>query len=95
MPRIVEDEHFLDHRVAQRFACGVGQQVLFGHVGDIFRIGIFREQMVERLVLAGTHFLRNREPPLFRIIEFRVDVENETPEWEMPVLYDLADRKLG
>ncbi len=44
------------------------------------RIRIFREQVIERLVLVGPDLLGDRQPPLLGIVEFRIDIENHAPE---------------
>src|SRR5665213_100739 len=73
----------------------VGQQVLLGNIGDIFRFRVLGEQMIKRLVLVRTDVLGDRQPPFLGIVKFRIDVENHAPERKHPVADDLPDLKLG
>ena len=81
--------------MADRLAGIVRQQVLLGDIGDVFRIRILREQVIERLVLVGPHLLGDRQPPLLGVVEFRIDVEDHAPEREDPVAHDLSDLEFG
>ncbi len=82
-------------RVRHRLAGIVGQQVLFGHVGDIGRLRILGQQMVERLVTARPDLFGDRGQPLLGVGEHRVDVEDDAAERVDPVLHHLADGELG
>ena len=45
-------------RMAQRLVGGVGHEVLLRHIGDIFGVGVLREQVIEGLILVGPDLLR-------------------------------------
>lgn len=85
------DEDFVDLRMAHRIAGCVGQQVLLRDVGDVFGFRVFREQVIERLVLARPDFLRDREPPFLGIGEHRIDVVDHAAKRVAAVLDHLAD----
>jgi hypothetical protein len=70
--------------MAHGLAGRIGQQVLFGNIGDVFGLRVLREQMVERLVLARANLRGDRLVPFLGIVEFRIDVE-----------YDPAKRNLA
>jgi hypothetical protein len=80
----------LDHRMADRFFGGVGQQVLLGDISDVFALRVLGEQMVERLVLARAHLGRDRLPPFLGVVEYRIDVEHHAAERIEAVLDHLA-----
>ena len=67
-------------RMPDRFAGIVGQKILLGDVGDVFGVRVFREQMIERLILVRPNLLGDRQPPFLGIVEFRIDVENHATE---------------
>ena len=92
---LVLDENLGDLRMADRFAGIVGQQILLGDVGDVFGLRIFREQVIEGLVLVRPHLFRNRQPPLLGVVEFGIDVEDHAPEGKHPVADDLPDLEFG
>src|ERR1700741_2282131 len=58
-----------DLRMPDRLAGIIRQQILLGDIGDVFGLGIFREQVIERLVLVWSHLFRNRQPPLLGVVE--------------------------
>ena len=76
--------------MANGFARLVGKQVLLRDIGDIFRVFVFGEQVIEGLILARPVFSRDGLPPFLSIGEFRVDVENHPPERVFPVAHDLS-----
>ena len=78
--RLVLHEDLGDLRMPDRLAGIVRQQVLFGDIGDVFGLRIFREQVIERLVLVRPNLLGDRQPPFLGIVEFRIDIENHAPE---------------
>ena len=77
--------------VAHGIAALVNQQVLFGDIGNIFRLSVFSQQVIEGLVLAGADLGGNRIPPFFGVVEYRVDVKNDAAERKYPVTDNLAD----
>ena len=84
----------LDHRMADRFFGGVGQQVLLGDISDVFALRVLGEQMVKRLVLARAHLGRDRLPPFLGVVELWIDVEHHAAERIEAVLDHLAYFKL-
>src|SRR6266540_338893 len=70
--RLVLHEDLGDLRMPDRLVGIVRQQVLFGDIGDVFGLRIFREQVIERLVLVRPNFLGDRQPPFLGIVEFRI-----------------------
>src|SRR5581483_7935572 len=89
----VFDKNLSHLRMPDGLARGIRQQVLLGDISDVLALGILREQMIERLVLARPNFLGDRQPPLLSVVEFGIDVENHAPERIDPVLDDLPDLK--
>ena len=73
-------EEGINFRMRYRVRIFLGDQILFGHVGDIGTLGIFRQQVVIRLLFARPVLDRDRLPPFFGICELRVDVENDAAE---------------
>ena len=69
----------------------IRQQILLGDIGDVFGLGVFREQMVKRLVLARAHLGRDGFPSLLGVVEHRIDVEHDATELKQAVLDHLAD----
>jgi hypothetical protein len=49
--------------------------------------------MVEGLILFRTNVLWDRQPPLFSVVEYRINVEYDSAERENPVADDLAYAK--
>ena len=81
--------------MAQRQVGIVRHKVLLRHIRDVMRALVLGEQVVERLVLAGPHFLGDRFIPFVSVRELRVHVEYYPPEGENPVADDLPDLELG
>lgn len=91
LPAVVKVEPVRYLGVVQGFVPVIGQQVLLRDVGDVCSLVVFREEMVERLVLAGTDILGNGLVPFLGVVEFRVDIEDDSTEIEESVLDHLAD----
>src|SRR5690606_6405552 len=89
------DEDFRQLGMAQRLAGTVVKQVLLRHIGDVFRLFVLREKMIEGLVLGGPRSFRNRLIPFLCVVEFRVHVKNHAPERQQAVADDLTYRKLS
>lgn len=81
--------------MAQRNIGIVGDQVLFGHIGDVMGPVVFREEVVEGLVLARAHFLRDRVIPFIGVRKLRIDVENHAPERKQLMAHHLSDLEPG
>ena len=79
---VVGFENLPHLRMPHRLTRGIEQQILLRHIGDVFRLRVFREQVIEGLVLARPDFLGDRQPPFLGVVEFRVDVENHAAERE-------------
>ena len=69
----------------------IRDQILLADISDIAAVTIFREQMVERLVLCRTHFRWDRIIPFFGIGKDRINVKHDAPEIENAVAHDFAD----
>ncbi len=67
MPVLLLAEMILDLRMAQGTVGIVDQQVLLRHIGDVFRLRVLGEEVVEGLVLPGAQMLRNGEPPFLEL----------------------------
>jgi two-component sensor histidine kinase len=88
---VIAHENLCDLRVPQRLTGVVGQQVLFRHIRHVFRLRIFGEQMIIRLILVRADLGGYRLIPFLSIAEERVDIEYDAPEWINPVPHDLPD----
>ena len=75
--------------MAQRLAAVVRQEILLGDIGHIFRLLVFGEEMIEGLLLGRADLLGDRQPPLLRVRELRVDVEDDPPEGVVAVANHL------
>src|SRR5690606_14070708 len=80
-------------RVVDRAALAVVEQVLLADVGDVGRVLVLSEQVVERLIAARAHLLGDGLVPFLAVGEDRVDVEHDAAEVEQLVAYDVADRE--
>ena len=80
---------------AQRLAGIVGQQILLRYIGDVLALRVFREQMVERLILARPDVGRNGVVPFIRVVELGIDIEHHAAERKDAVADDLADSIFG
>ena len=76
----IAHEHFRDLGMADRLAGRIGQQVLLGHVGDVFGFRVLGEQVIERLILVRAHFGGDRLLPFLGVVEDRIDVEHHAAE---------------
>ena len=74
-PLLLVSEEVPHARMRHRFTTLVHQQVLLGYVGDIAHLIILSQQVVKGLVLAWSHILGNRLPPLLCVSKFGVNVE--------------------
>ena len=83
-------EHSRYTRMLDGFFAVVGDQILLADVRDVARLGVFGEQMVERLILAWADRLGDRFIPFFAIGKYRIDVENDAAKFEMAVFDDFA-----
>ena len=53
------------------------KQVLLRDIGDVFGLGVLREQVIERLILARPDFRGDGFVPLLAVVELRIDVEDD------------------
>jgi len=58
----------------------IGHEVLLRDIGDILGFGVFREEMIKRLILARPGLVGDRLPPCVGIRERRVRVVDDPPE---------------
>src|SRR3569623_1406781 len=82
-----------DRRVVDRLVAVVGYQVLLADIGDVARLHIFGEQVIERLVLGRANTFGNRLIPFLAVREDRVDVEDDAAKIAHAVPHDNADRE--
>ena len=94
-PAVEVFEQFGQARVIDRAAIGVAQQVLLADIGDIARIAVFGEQVVERLFAVGADFLGDRFVPFLAIGEDRVHIVDHAAKIEDPVAHNVADPEPG
>ena len=95
VPPITESgEQAGDRRMIDGFLAFVMNQVLLADIRDIGRFGVLGEQVVERLILAGSDALGNRLIPFLGIGEDRIDIEDDAAEIEHPVPHHISNREL-
>src|SRR5689334_23484094 len=80
-----------DLGMPHRFARIIDEEVLLRHIGNVFCLLIFGEEMVEGLVLGRPDLLRDRQPPFFRVGERRIDIENDAAKGKQAVLHHLTN----
>ena len=88
-------EHVAQKRVAAGTPTVIGQQVLLGNIGDIGRLGVLGQQMIEGLLPMRPQFGRNRLQPFISIGENRIDIEHHAPKRVNAVFDDVADVEAG
>src|SRR5690606_28458439 len=77
--------------MTDRFAGTVVEKVLLRHIGDVFRLVVLGQQVIEWLVLRRPDFGRDRLVPFVGVGEFGIDVEDDAPEREQPMADHLAN----
>ena len=70
-------------------------QVLLADIGDVARIPILGEQVIERLFAVRANFFRDRFVPFLAVGEDRVDIEHHSAKIEDPVAHHIADPEPG
>src|SRR5438309_7839956 len=93
--RLEAVEHGADGGMVDRLVGVVGDEVLLADVGDVGRLRVFGEQMVEGLVPGWPDLLGYRVIPFVAVGELRVDIENDAAEVEKAMLDDVANREAG
>jgi hypothetical protein len=73
----------------------IGKEITLAHIGDIGRIIVFREQVVEGLVAAWPDVFRDRLVPFFRIGKHRIDIEDDTPKGEQAMANHITNAEAG
>lgn len=81
--------------MVHRAAFAIRHQILLADIGDVGRILVFREQVIEGLIPQGADILGNRFVPFLAIGEDRVDIENHAAKIELLVFHHIADREAG
>jgi hypothetical protein len=71
----------------------VGHQILLTDISNIAVVRIFREQMIERLILARSNLGWNRIVPFLAIGKDRIDIEDHTAKFKHSVAHHIADAK--
>ena len=69
----------------------IGKQILLAYIGGVIAIGIFGQQMIERLVFFWPCFGGNRIIPFIGIIEFGININNDAAKRIQPVPYYRAN----
>ena len=77
------------------FSAVIDQEVLLRHVRFVRGRRVFRQQVVEGLILGGADILRDGLPPFLRIVEYWVHVKDDPPKRIDTVFDDLTDLELG
>jgi len=83
-------KHVLDLGMSQWCTARVRHEILLRDIGDIFAFRVLCKEMIEGLVAARPYVFRNGLIPFFRIVKFRIDIEDYTSKGENPVAYHLA-----
>ena len=78
-PLVERAKQPVDRRMIDLAAILVGEQILLADVGDVARLGIFGEQMIEWLVLGRAQILGDRFVPFFAVGEFGIDTALSAP----------------
>ena len=77
--------------MANRFAAVIGQQILLADISDVAAVGIFRQQMVKRLVPRWLQILWNGLIPFLAVGEDRIDIIDYAAKIKNPVANDIAN----
>ena len=77
------------------FSAVIDQEVLLRHVRFVRGRSVFRQQVIEGLILGGADILRDGLPPFLRIVEYRVHIKDDPPKRIDTELDDLPDLELG
>ena len=77
--------------MVDRLLAIVEQQVLLADIGDVVRLRIFGEQVIEGLILRGPQVFRDRLVPFFAVRKLGVDVEDDAAKVEQAVPNDLTN----
>ena len=95
MPSFSSANTSRDLRMLDRIARIVDHQILLGDVGDVIRVLVLGEQMIEGLILGRPDLLGDRLVPLLGVAELRIDVENHAAERKHPMPDHLAQAEFG
>ena len=82
-------------RVIYRTLFLVSDQILLADIGDIARLPVLCEQVIEGLILRGADVFRNGVVPFFAVRKDGVDIEYDAPEWEDFMADNRANAKSG
>ena len=88
-------EEFVDIWMTNRAVLAVRHQILLAHIGGVVTVRVFRQQMIEWLVLVRTHLWRDRLIPFIGIVEFGIDVDDHAPDRIEAMTNDFADTEFG
>ena len=77
--------------MAHGLAGVVGEQVLLRHIGDIFRLVVFGEEVIEGLIFFRPDIFGDRFPPLIGVVERRINIVDHPAEGIIAMLDDLSD----
>jgi hypothetical protein len=84
-----------DPRMVDRLVALVRHQILLAHIGDVARLPVLGEQVIEGLVLLRPNLLGDRLIPFVAVGEDGIDIEDHAAEIEHAVADDIADREIG
>ena len=70
-------KHLIYIGMPDRAIFTIGKQILLAYIGGVIAIGIFGQQMIERLVFFWPRFGGNRIIPFIGIIEFGININND------------------
>ena len=86
-------EQLIHLRVIDRFAFGIGKQVLLADVGDVGTVLVLGQQVIERLVPIRPLAFGYLFVPFFGIGIDRVNIEDDTAKIEIAMFDDIPDGK--
>jgi len=78
-------------RVIYRTLFLVSDQILLADIGDIARLPVLCEQVIEGLILRGADVFRDGIVPFFAVCKDRVDIENHPAKREDAMADDVPN----
>lgn len=76
LPVILTVKKIANLRMAQGFAAIIHHQILLGNISGIFRLAVFCQQMIKRLVACRPLIFRDGIIPFLTIRKFRINIIN-------------------
>ena len=81
--------------MADRLARIISDQVLLGNIGHVIALIVLSQEMIVRLLFGRSILSRDRLVPFFRVLEFRVYIEDNAPKRVFLVSDNLAQMIFG